>query len=71
MQPSAHGRDGDAKLTQDLRRHALFLLEEGHQDMLGIPLAVAVSSNDLLGHAQDFLGLLGKLIWLQNHIPVP
>ena len=70
VQPAPDGRDGDAELLQDLDRHALLPLEERHQDVLHVPLTVPVAPEDVLRLGYDFLRLLCKLIWSQNHFPV-
>ena len=63
----AHRVSGDSHLIQRGGRGAVVLLQERHQDMLGVPLAVFQAAHNLLGFGERFAGLFGEVVGTQNH----
>jgi hypothetical protein len=55
----------NAQLLEDLMRKA-WVLEEGEEDVLHVPLAVPLLSHELLAGCQHLLGLLGEPV-LSHH----
>ena len=66
-QGGAHRVPGRSHLFQRGRRGAIVLLQERHQDMLGVPLAVSQAAHYLLRFRQRFAGLFGEVVGTQNH----
>ena len=67
VQPRPHVGNGHADLLQHVGRDPVVPLQQRHQHVLDVPLAVAVPADDLLGPAQHLPGLLGKLVGSQHH----
>ena len=63
----AHRVPGDAHFVQRGGRGAVVLLQERHQDMLGVPLAVSQAAHYLLGFGERFACLFGEIVGTQNH----
>ena len=69
VEPRAHGVTRSAELGKEVGANTLVLLKQRHEDVLGVPLAVPVAADHLLGLPQDFLCLFGKTVGTQHHLP--
>ena len=61
--PSLHPFHVHPHLAQRLHRHAVLQLQQRQQDVLHVPLAVAVSPHNFLGLGQGFVALFRKVLW--------
>ena len=67
VQPVTHCVDPNSEFGQNLCRRSLRLLEDRHEDVLHVPLAVAIPTHHLLGLPQYLLCLLREIVRLQYH----
>ena len=65
IQPRLDRFRRNAQLRQDPRRNVLIVRQQGHIDMLHIPLAVAIAAHQLLGVLDGLLRPLGEILRFQ------
>ena len=68
IKPLSHPVDAHAKLRQDLPRRSILLFEDRHQDVLDVPLAVAIATHHLLRLPKNLLCLLREIVRFQYHV---
>ena len=69
LQPCSNSGGIHTQFPEDLRRDALLLVQQRQEDVLHIPLRVAVASDQLLGASHDLLGRFCEAVRSQNHDP--
>ena len=68
MEAFARGVDRRPQGCQDPAGRSVGLLENRHEHMLDIPLAMTIASHHLMGLPQDLLRLLREIVGLQYHL---
>ena len=68
MQARAHRGDRRADFREDFGGRPALLLKQRHENMLGVPLAVAVADGNFLRESQRVLRLLGEVVGTENHV---